>query len=147
MKKFVTSKEIALKGLSLTTKNGGATIDPKTGETITTGFAVGGIREFKFYDARLEQLEEVTAAIQKIRCSHPKMKIGFWLDGSTLYLDAVAIMNSEESARIVGDAFDEISIYDLKNEREIVLDGDFNHLDICEEREQEIQRMTDELND
>lgn len=121
MKKFVTSREIALKGLSLTTKNGGATIDPKTGETVATGYAVGGIREFKFYEARLEQLEEVTAAIQKIRCSHPKMKIGFWLDGSTLYLDAIAVMSSEESARTVAETFDEIAFFNLDTNEEIRL--------------------------
>ena len=121
MKKFVTSREIALKGLSLTTKNGGATIDPKTGETVATGYAVGGIREFKFYEARLEQLEEVTAAIQKIRCSHPKMKIGFWLDGSTLYLDAIAVMSSEESARTVAETFDEIAFFNLDTNEEILL--------------------------
>ena len=121
MKKFVTSREIALKGLSLTTKNGGATIDPKTGEAVATGYAVGGIREFKFYEARLEQLEEVTAAIQKIRCSHPKMKIGFWLDGSTLYLDAIAVMDSEESARTVAETFDEIAFFNLDTNEEILL--------------------------
>ena len=121
MKKFVTSKEIALKGLSLTAKNGGATINPKTGETVTTGYAVGGIREFKFYDARLEQLEDITAAIQKIRCSHPKMDVGFWLDGGTLYLDAIAVMASEESARIVAEAFDEIAFFNLDTNEEIRL--------------------------
>lgn len=121
MKKYVTSKDIALKGLSLTAKNGGATIDPKNGETVTTGYAVGGIREFKFYEARLEQLEDITAAIQKIRCSHPKMKIGFWLDGGTLYLDAIAVMNSEESARIVAETFDEIAFFNLDTNEEIRL--------------------------
>ena len=117
--KYITSKEIALKGISLTAKNGGATIDPKTGETVTTGYAVGGIREFKFYSARLEQLEDITAAIQKIRCSHPKMKIGFWLDGGTLYLDAIAVMNSEESARTVAETFDEIAFFNLDTNEEI----------------------------
>jgi hypothetical protein len=118
---YVTSKEIALKGLSLTAKNGGATIDPKTGDTVTTGYAVGGIREFKFYNARLEQLEEITEAIKKIRLSHPKMKVGFWLDGGTLYLDAVAVMNSEESARIVAETFDEIAFFNLDTKEEIRL--------------------------
>ena len=119
--KFITSKEIALEGLHLTAKNGGATINPKTGESVTAGYAVGGIREFKFYEARLEQLEEVTAAIQKIRCSHPKMKIGFWLDGSTLYLDAIAVMSSEESARTVAETFDEIAFFNLDTNEEIRL--------------------------
>ena len=120
MKKFVTSKEIALKGISLTAKNGGATIDPKTA-TVATGYAVGGIREFKFYSARLEQLEDITAAITKIRCSHPKMKIGFWLDEGTLYLNAIAVMNSEESARIVAETFEKIAFFNLDTNTEIRL--------------------------
>ena len=118
---YITSKEIALKGLGLTAKNGGATIDPKTGGTVTTGYAVGGIQEFKFYSARLEQFEEITEAIKKIRMAHPKMKIGFWLDEGTLYLDAVAVMNSEESARIVAETFDEIAFFNLDTKEEIRL--------------------------
>ena len=121
MKKFVTSKEIALKGLSLTAKNGGATINPKTGETVTSGYAVGGIREFKFVRATMDDLEDVVGAIQKIRCSHPKMKVGFWLDDGTLYLDAIAVMNSEESARTVAETFDEIAFFNLDTNEEIRL--------------------------
>ena len=117
--KFITSKEIALEGLHLTAKNGGATIDPKTGQSVTTGFAVGGIREFKFYNATMDDLEDVTAAIQKIRCSHPKTKIGFWLDGGTLYLDAIAVVNSEESARITAEVLDEIAFFNLDTNEEI----------------------------
>ena len=148
MKKFVTAREIALKGFSLTAKNGGATINPKTGETVTTGYAVGGIREFKFYDARIGQLDEIEAAITKIRCSHPKMMIGFWLDGGTLYLDAIAVMNSEESARIVGEAFDELAIFHLDTNREIWLgDDEFDQMmNHAEEQEQILQQMTDEAN-
>ena len=118
---YVTSKEIALNGLALTAKNGGATIDPKTGDTVTTGYAVGGIREFKFYNATIGDLEDVIEAIKKIRMSHPKMKVGFWLDGDTLYLDAVAVMNSEASARIVAETFDEIAFFNLDTKEEIRL--------------------------
>ena len=49
------------------------------------------------------------------------MKIGFWLDGSTLYLDAIAVMNSEESARIVAETFDEIAFFNLDTNEEIRL--------------------------
>ena len=119
--KYITSKEIALEGLHLTAKNGGATINPKTGESVTAGYAVGGIREFKFYHATMDDLEEITAAITKIRCSHPKMDIGFWLDDGTLYLDAIAVMATEDSARVVAEAFDEIAFFHLDTNTEIRL--------------------------
>ena len=115
------SQAIALKGLELTIKNGGCTLDPKTMGTVTTGYAVGGIREFKFHSASLGHVVQIADAITKIRVSHPKMKIGFWLDGSTLYLDAIAVMNSEESARTVGEAFDELAIFHLDTNTEIRL--------------------------
>jgi len=143
------SRAIALKALDLTIKNGGCTLDPKTNEEVTTGYAVGGIREFKFHGASVGHIDEVTEAIAKIRVSHPKTKIGFWLDGSTLYVDAVAVMNSEESARTVGEAFDELCIFHLDTKREIWLGDDgfdamMNH---AEEQEEIIQQMTREAND
>ena len=115
------SRAIAHKAIELTVKNGGCTLDPKTVEEVTTGYAVGGIREFKFHGASLGHLDEITDSITKIRVSHPKMKVGFWMDGSTLYIDAVAVVNSEESARIIGEAFEEIAIYNLDTATEIRL--------------------------
>ena len=118
---FITSKEIALKGLSLTVKNGGATINPKTGETVTSGYAVGGVREFKFYNARIGQLEEIIEAVKEIRLEHKNCEIGFWMDGGTLYLDAIVVMADEAGARLVGEKFGEIAIFNLDTKEEIRL--------------------------
>jgi hypothetical protein len=121
MKKFVTSRDILNKALALTVKNGGCTLKPETGEEATTGYAVGGIREFKFYDARIEQTDEMADAIAQIRKNHPAMDIGFWLDGSTLYIDAVLRFPCEESARLIGTKLNEVAIYDLNTGTEIRL--------------------------
>lgn len=145
--KFIPTKDLVQKAIALTVKNGGATINPKTGQEVTAGYAVGGIREFKFYDARLGQLEDITEACKKIRADHKTCMLGFWMDGGTLYVDAIKICETQAQAEAIGNHFDEIAIYDLKNKREIVLDGGFNYLDFAEEREQEIQRLTDEAND
>ncbi len=147
MKKLVKSEDFVNKALALTIKNGGATLDPNTGELVTEGYAVGGIREFKFYNACVEQVEEITQAVRKIRKDHKSCMLGFWMDGSTLYVDAIKVCETQAQAEAIGNEFDEIAIYDLKNNREIVLEGDFNYIDFAEEREQEIQRLTDEAND
>ena len=119
MSKFMKSHDVVAKAMALTIKNGGATLDARTGEPITTGYAVGGIREFKFYIARLEQLEEIEQAVRTIRSYHKNCAIGFWLDGSTLYVDAVNITKYEDAARIVAETFGEIAYFNLDANEEI----------------------------
>lgn len=116
---FIKSKDIAIKALSLTIKNGGATIDPKNGACVETGFAVGGIREFKFYSARLDQFEEIVEAVKEIRIVHSKMKVGFWMDGSTLYVDAIAVVNDEDTARNIAELHGEIAYFNLDTNQEV----------------------------
>ena len=121
MKKFVTSQDLVNKALALTIKNGGATLNPKTGEPVTEGYAVGGVREFKFYDARIEQVEDIVQAVRKIRQDHKFCMLGFWMDGSTLYVDAINVTSCGEAARIVAETFGELAYYDLNTGSEIRL--------------------------
>jgi len=121
MKKFVKSEDLVNKALALTIKNGGATLNPNTGEPVTEGYAVGGIREFKFYDARIEQVEDMTQAVRKIRQDHKSCMLGFWMDGSTLYVDAIKVCTKQGTAAAVAEAFEEIAYYDLNTGSEIRL--------------------------
>ena len=119
--KFIPTKDLVQKAIALTVKNGGATINPKTGESVTAGYAVGGIREFKFYDARLGQLDDIIEACKKIRAEHRNCDLGFWMDGGTLYVDAIIVMADEASARVVAEKFDEIAFFNLDTNEEIRL--------------------------
>jgi len=118
---FIPTKDLVTKALALTVKNGGATINPKNGETVTTGYAVGGIREFKFHSARLGQFDEIVAACKTIRAEHKTCMLGFWMDEGTLYVDAIKVCERQEVAAAVAEAFEEIAYFDLNTNTEIRL--------------------------
>ena len=117
--KFIPTKDLVSKAIALTVKNGGATINPKNGEAVTSGYAVGGVREFKFYNARIEQLDDIVEACKKIRAEHKNCMLGFWMDGGTLYVDAINITKHEEAARIVAETFGELAFFNLDTNEEI----------------------------
>lgn len=119
--KFIPTKDLVTKAIALTVKNGGATINPKNGETVTTGYAVGGIREFKFHSARLGQFDEIVAACKTIRAEHKSCMLGFWMDEGTLYVDAINVTKIEEAARIVAETFGELAYFNLDTNTEIRL--------------------------
>jgi hypothetical protein len=118
---FIPTKDLVTKALALTVKNGGATINPKNGETVTTGYAVGGIREFKFHSARLGQFDEIVAACKTIRAEHKTCMLGFWMDEGTLYVDAINVTKIEEAARIVAETFGELAYFNLDTNTEVRL--------------------------
>ena len=98
-----------------TIKNGGVTLG-FDGEEITTGFAVGGVMEFKF-DEKNTRLEEITAALRKIQ--ETGCYVGGWLNEGILYLDAVRTFKTEAEALKVGREAQEIAIFNLDTLTEI----------------------------
>lgn len=112
-------QEITKKGLALTAKNDGATL-LKNGEEATKGYAVGGLKEFKiqYDDSNLEQLvSDCILLISHIDCD----AYGFWLDGDTLYIDAVTIFQDAPTALAFAAENDELAIFCIHTQDEIRL--------------------------
>jgi len=111
--------DITAKGLELTAQNDGATL-LKNGEEATRGYAVGGLKEFKiqYKDSNLEQLvSDCILCISHIECD----AFGFWLDGETLYIDAVTIFEDAPTALAFAAENDELAIFCLHTQDEIRL--------------------------
>lgn len=111
--------DITDKGLKLTAKNDGATL-LKNGEEATKGYAVGGLKEFKIPYAtdNLKQLvSDCILCISHIECD----AFGFWLDGDTLYIDAVTIFQDAPRALAFAAENDELAIFCIHTQDEIRL--------------------------
>ena len=111
--------QITAKGLELTAKNDGATL-LKNGEEATKGYAVGGLKEFKipYATANLQQLvSDCILCISHIDCD----AFGFWLDGETLYIDAVTIFDEAPKALAFAAENDELAIFCIHTQDEIRL--------------------------
>ena len=113
---------IITKGLELTAKNDGATL-LKNGKEATKGYAVGGLLEFKipFFTTDDKTLEELT--LDAISCIHATDcdAYGFWLDGETLYIDAVNIYQDAPTALAFAAENDELAIFCIHTQDEIRL--------------------------
>ena len=112
-------KTLVSNGLASTAMNGGATINPKTGENVTSGYAVGGVMEYKYVTPTLADLEEIQGDVQRMVEAHPNCMVGFWMNDGTLYVDAINITKHEEAARIVAETFNEIAFFNLDTNEEI----------------------------
>ena len=111
--------DITDKGLKLTAKNDGATL-LKNGEEATKGYAVGGLKEFKiqYNEPNLQQLvSDYILCISHIECD----AFGFWLDGETLYIDAVTIFQDAPTALAFAAENDELAIFCIHTQDEIRL--------------------------
>ena len=112
-------QEITNRGLELTAKNDGATL-LKNGKEATKGYAVGGTKEFKiqYNESNLAQLvSDCVLCISNIDCD----AFGFWLDGETLYIDAVTIFQDAPTALAFAAENDELAIFCIHTQDEIRL--------------------------
>lgn len=41
--------------------------------------------------------------------------IGYWVDGSDIYVDQIIVVNDLESAKKIGAVFDQLSVFDLES--------------------------------
>ena len=114
-------KTLVYNGLASTALNGGATLNPKTGENVTTGFATGGFREYKYASPSLADLDEILGDVTRMVEALPECMVGFWMHKNMLYIDAVKVFKDEDTARFIGKAMDEIAIFDLSTNTEITL--------------------------
>ncbi len=107
--------------IQLTIKNDGATI-LKNGKQATKGYAVGGLKEFKLpYNLSEGALWEAAfSAILTIRAMECDA-YGFWLDGDTLYIDAVTIFEESTEALAFAAKNDELAIFCIHTQDEIRL--------------------------
>lgn len=114
-------QDITKLGLELTSKNDGATI-LKNGTEATKGYASGGLLEFKLpakNDART--LQEI-ASDCILRISYMDCDAyGFWLDGETLYIDAVTIFEDAPTALAFAAENDELAIFCIHTQDTISL--------------------------
>ena len=114
-------QKITSRALQLTNMNGGATI-LKNGEEAKKGYAVGGLKEFKIpYNIgdgiMLGVAFSAILTINAIECD----AYGFWVDGDTLFIDAVTIFGDADEALAFAAKNDELAIYCIHNQQEIRL--------------------------
>jgi len=114
-------QKITARALQLTKMNDGATI-LKNGKEATKGYAVGGLKEYKIpYNSGDGILLGVTfsaiLSINTIDCD----AYGFWVDGDTLYIDAVTIFEDAPTALAFAAKNNELAIYCIHTQDEIRL--------------------------
>jgi hypothetical protein len=122
----------AVKGLS--EPDGGFTVDPTTGQTVTSGIAVGGFAKSSITPAA--QFFEGDTGRQTIsgfiganadRLSDPAYKLGGWHDpeSGNVFLDVVKVfpLGQRDAAVAAGRANNEISVADLG----AISKGDWDH--------------------
>jgi hypothetical protein len=105
-------------------KNGGSTINQRTGRVITEGFPVG-IGEEEILDGK----EITPETIQQFEMEHaealglPNRQIGTWFDeaeGKT-YIEVVEVARTEADAIALGEEHNELSTYNLETGEIIML--------------------------
>jgi len=109
------------RAIQLTIENDGATI-LKNGKEAKKGYAVGGVKEYKIpYNLSEGALWECAFSailtINTIECD----AYGFWLDGDTLYIDAVTIFQDSTKALEFAAKNDELAIFCIHTQDEIRL--------------------------
>jgi hypothetical protein len=120
-KRIMNIQKIVDRALQLTNMNGGATI-LKNGKEANKGYAVGGLKEYKIpYNSGdgilLGVAFSAILSINTIDCD----AYGFWVDGDTLYIDAVTIFQEETDALAFATKNKELAIYCIHNQQEIRL--------------------------
>jgi len=112
---------LTTKAVELTKANDGATI-LKNGDEAKKGYAVGGLKEFKVpYNVGEGALWQCALSailtINTIDCD----AYGFWVDGDTLYIDAVTIFQDPAKALAFAAKNDELAIFCIHTQDEIRL--------------------------
>jgi hypothetical protein len=115
----------------------GATIEPSTGETIRTGYAVSTYRGHEHqvdlegvegHDRELQlsrALNHYMATKAHVFAADPNAKLGIWYDrdNKKWSFDVSSVVHSLAVGRALGLKHDQIAIYDIKNQKEIRLGG------------------------
>ena len=116
---------------------GGATVEPSTGGSVKTGFAVATYRGHEHVvdvngleGPALEQklsseLNHYLSSKSHVFAADKNAKLGMWYDNKNKkwFFDVSSVVHSEHEARQLGLKHDQIAIYDLKQGREIRLGG------------------------
>ena len=110
---------ITTNALALARRNDGATI-LKNGKEATKGYASGGIKEYKLpwnlsEESLLDAIFTAFVSINAIECD----AYGLWVDGDTLYIDAVTIFEDPTKALAFAAKNNELAIYCIHNEETI----------------------------
>ena len=110
--------QIAQHGVMASVSNGGITMTTR-GVEVTDGCAVGGVLEFKFKAGA--PIQEIADAVKSISNNQDCNSVGFWLNDGTLYVDAIQIIEDEAKAIELGQARNEIAIFNIGTMTEIKL--------------------------
>lgn len=117
----MTTQQTAKLAIQLTKENGGATI-LRNGLEASQGFAVGGVMEFSYYEPELspEYIKGyILDAVDCIKNGTACDAFGFWMDGKTLYIDAVNIFDDEAEALAFARKNNELAIYNITKQQEV----------------------------
>lgn len=116
--------------IASTIENGGATMNPVTGDVPTSGYVVsmaGNEQTYKLFGNEVVKVILVSGAVDLyvkenvVELSHPENYLGSWIDDGMLYLDISKIYESEHDALREAVANGQKAYYDLDNAKTIEL--------------------------
>lgn len=122
---FARRQRDPFKGLlAHTKKEGGATVDPKTGEHYDAskgGYAVGLFDDTAVKVPAKARSRQHTAAMRKVSNVPGATHMGTWLNKDVIHYDPVEIVPDLETAKAKGRERKQKAIYDFANDKEIEL--------------------------
>jgi len=116
--------------IASTIENGGATMNPSTGDVPTSGYVVsmaGNEQTYKLFGNDVVKEILVSGAVDLyvkenvVELSHPENYLGSWIDDGMLYLDISRVYESEHDALREAVANGQKAYYDLDNAKTIEL--------------------------
>jgi hypothetical protein len=118
----------ALAALGKLAEGDGFTVNPVTGETPTTGFAVAieghsGIHTTEEFAKNPEGIIREWRAANADALADPHAMMGGWVSGGKVFLDVVHVHETKEEGIAAGKAADQIAIYNLGTGTEIPTGG------------------------
>jgi hypothetical protein len=116
--------------IASTIENGGATMNPVTGDVPTSGYVVsmaGNEQTYKLFGNEVVKEILVSGAVDLyvkenvVELSHPENYLGSWIDDGMLYLDISRVYESEHDALREAVNNGQKAYYDLNNAKTIEL--------------------------
>lgn len=121
---ITTTTELAGRMARATLADGGTTM-ATDGTVPVTGYAVAlpGLEETHPAGDALELAARIGAYVDAHAAELAGRYVGAWVDGGTVYLDTVEVLEERAAAELAGIAARQLAIFDLAAGEEIRLEG------------------------
>ncbi len=105
---------------SRTIDNGGGTFDAVTGQSVTSGYAVATI-DGTFVRVNVNDRDAFDVGIASVIQNFPAANVGTWVDGDTIHIDPVMVLDNEAQTRKCASENSPRAYYIIHEQQEVRL--------------------------